>query len=169
MATISITTLDPVLARRMEPRTSSPRQRLQTIERLTEAGIPTGVMIAPVIPGLNDDEIPRILQAAANSGALFAGYVVLRLPFSVKDLFTDWLERHYPGEKGKILDRIRSLRGGKLNDSNFGQRMKGQGIWARQFKDLFKLGCRRAGMENKPPRLTTEHFRPPSGQQLMLF
>lgn len=166
---LSITTLDPDLARRMEPRTSSPRQRLQTIERLKAAGIPAGVMIAPVIPGLNEEEIPRILQASVNAGASFAGYIVLRLPYSNKELFADWLETHYPGKKQKILSRVKGLRRGNLNDSSFGSRIKGEGIWARQFKELFRLGCRRAGLENNSPALCADHFRPPSGKQLLLF
>lgn len=167
--TLSITTLDAALGRRMEPRTSSPRQRLQTIERLTDACIPAGVMIAPVIPGLNEEEIPRILQAAVKAGAKFAGYIVLRLPYANKDLFCDWLERHYAWEKEKILSRVKDLRGGKLNNPEFGLRMKGRGIWAEQLRQLFRIGCRRAGLQNQSPALSTAHFRPPAGKQLFLL
>lgn len=166
---LSITTLNPDLARTMEPRTASPRQRLEAIAQLTAAGIPVGVNIAPVIPGLNDEEIPAIIAAAQKVGASFAGYTPLRLPYGVKAIFIEWLERCFPSKKKKILDRIRSLRGGKLNDSRWGSRMRGGGLWAEQFEHLFKLGCRRAGFKNQKPALSTAHFKNTGYKQLTLF
>ena len=168
---LSVTTLDPELSRRMEPRTSAPRRRLEAIEALTNAGIPVGVMLAPIIPGLTDHEIPGILDAAAKAGARFAGIVPVRLPLAVAPLFENWLERNYPDRKDKVLNRIRSLRGGKLNDSNFGSRMKGQGVFAEQISTMFKLAARKAGLDNPFPPLATQHFRrvPGAGGQLDLF
>jgi DNA repair photolyase len=168
---LSVTTLDPELARRMEPRTSAPRRRLDAIESLSKAGIPVGVMLAPIIPGLTDHEIPRILDAAAKAGARFAGIVPVRLPLAVAPLFENWLERNFPDRKDKVLNRIRSLRGGKLNDSNFGSRMKGQGVFAEQISSMFKLAVRKAGLDNPFPSLSTERFRrvPGSASQLDLF
>lgn len=168
---LSVTTLDPELGRRMEPRTSAPRRRLEAVEMLASAGIPVGVMIAPIIPGLTDHEMSDILHAAASAGARFAGSVPVRLPLAVAPLFENWLERHYPDRKDKVLNRIRSMRGGKLNDSNFGSRMKGQGIFAEQISTMFKLAVRKAGLDNPFPPLSTEHFRrvPGAGGQLDLF
>lgn len=168
---VSVTTLDAELARRMEPRTSAPRRRLEAIEALSSAGIPVGVMVAPIIPGLTDHEIPAILNAAAKAGARFAGVVPVRLPLAVAPLFENWLERNYPNRKDKVLNRIRSLRGGKLNDSNFGSRMKGQGIFAKQISTMFKLAVRKAGLDKPFPSLSTEHFRRVHsvGGQLDLF
>ena len=167
--TLSITTLDKKLARKMEPRTSAPQSRLDAVAKLAAAKVPVSVNIAPVIPGLNDEEIPAILNAAAHAGATNAAYIPLRLPFAVKDLFVDWLERSYPTKKKKILDRIRNMRGGKLNDPNFGSRMRGEGIWSEQINNLFHLGCKRAGIQNHGTALSTEHFRRPGGRQLQLF
>lgn len=166
---VSITSLDPELQRRMEPRASHPDHRLRAIERLAEAGIPVGVMVAPVVPGLTDHEIPRILEAAANAGATFAGMIVLRLPHAVKDLFEDWLERNYPDRKDKVMNRVRSLRGGQLNDPRFGSRMRGEGLFASETQKLFKLGTRRAGLHRPRPVLCADHFRLPSAPQLELF
>jgi DNA repair photolyase len=129
---ISITTLDPELRKIMEPRTSPPSARLATIGALAGAGIPTGVLVSPVIPGLTDHEMPAILAAAAAAGASFAGHAALRLPYAVAPLFEEWLTRHLPEKKDKVLSRIRSIRGGKLNDSRFGKRMRGEGIFAEQ-------------------------------------
>ncbi|HEY2589749.1 MAG TPA: PA0069 family radical SAM protein [Tepidisphaeraceae bacterium] len=170
-AMVSVTTLDAELARRMEPRTSAPRRRLEAIELLAKAGIPVGVMVAPIIPGLTDHETPSILKAAAAAGARFAGSVPVRLPLGVAPLFEAWLARHYPGRKDKVLNRIRSLRGGKLNDSNFNSRMKGQGVFAEQIAAMFKLAVRKAGLDNPFPALSTEHFRRPTvpGAQFELF
>ncbi len=169
MAMISITTLDTELARKMEPRTSSPRRRLEAIRALAAAGVPVGVMVAPIIPGLTDHEIPTILAAAAAAGATTAGYIPVRLPFAVKDLFERWLADHFPDRKEKVLNRIRSLRGGKLNDANFVTRMRGEGIWADQLKSMFKLAKRRAGLDGPFPSLSTAEFRKPEGGQLELW
>ena len=166
---LSITTLDADLSARMEPRAASPTRRLAAIEALSKAGIPTGVMVAPVVPGLTDHEMPSILGAAADAGARFAGFVPVRLPLEVAPLFVDWLERHYPDRRDKVLNRIRSLRGGKLNESQFGKRMVGEGVWSEQFKSMFDVAKRRAGLDKPFPDLTTEHFRKPSGPQMTLF
>ena len=164
---ISITTLEPALTRIMEPRTSAPRMRLEALRELSRNGVPVGVMVAPVIPGLTDHEMPRILEAAAEAGARTAGYVPLRLPFAVKDLFERWLEQHMPDRKDKVLNRIRSLRGGKLNDSNFMSRMRGEGIFAEQIRTMFDLGMKRAGIPNDFPHLRTDLFRRPESRGQM--
>ena len=165
---ISITSLDDKLRKNLEPRTSPPQRRLAALRALREAGIPAGVLTAPMIPGLNDHEMPAILAAAAEAGALFAGFVPVRLPYGVAPLFEQWLEEHYPGKKEKILSRIRDLRGGKLNDPNFGTRFTGQGVWAEQMRALFEAGCKKAGIKNDFPGLTTKNFRPVQ-QELALF
>ena len=134
---------------------------------LSEAGVPVGYLQAPMIPGLTDSEAPAIALAAAEAGASFAGYVALRLPFQVKSLFEQWLEQHYPERKEKVLNRIRSIRGGKLNDPNFKTRMRGQGVYAEQMEELFHLACRKAGFDKRWPELTTKHFR--RRGQLSLF
>ncbi|MBI2369661.1 MAG: PA0069 family radical SAM protein [Deltaproteobacteria bacterium] len=166
---LSITTLDAGLARIMEPRTSQPARRLAAIEALAQAGVPAGVLVAPVIPGLTDHELPSIIAAATKAGARFAGYVVLRLPHGVKDLFEQWLTQHFPDRKAKVLNRIRSLRGGRLNDPRFGSRMEGEGPWATQLAGLFALACRKAGIHEGTPTLSTAAFRRPSDPQLPLF
>jgi DNA repair photolyase len=143
---ISVTSLDSDLQRVLEPRTSSPQARLETIRRLHTAEIPTGVMVAPVIPGLTDHEVPRILDACAKAGAQFAAYTIIRLPWAVAQLFEHWLEEHFPERKEKVLGRIRDLRGNRLNNSQWHTRMTGQGIFAEQIASLFKLGCHRAGI-----------------------
>jgi DNA repair photolyase len=166
---LSITSLDAELARRLEPRASSPRARLEAVRQLRAAGVPVGVNIAPVIPGLNDHEIPAILEAAAEAGAQFSGYGMLRLPYAVKDLFEAWLEATVPSKKDKVLDRIRSVRGGKLNDSKFGSRMRGEGIFAKQIRLLFKTSARRNGLDCPWPELSQAAFRRPGGKQMELF
>ncbi|MBW2382205.1 MAG: PA0069 family radical SAM protein [Deltaproteobacteria bacterium] len=166
---VSVTTLDPALHRVMEPRTSSPAQRLRTIERLAHARVPVGVMVAPVIPGLTDHEIPKILEAAAAAGARRAGFLLLRLPHGVAPLFDDWLKRHYPARSRKVLARIRELRGGRLNDPRFGSRMGGEGIYAQQIDQLFRISARRAGLDGERRALSTEAFRRPAKPQLELF
>jgi DNA repair photolyase len=171
-ACLSITTLDPKLHRIMEPRASHPGERLRAIEALARAGIPVGVNVAPIIPGLTDHEIPAILAAARGAGARFAGHIVLRLPRNVKELFVGWLERHHPDRKQKILSRLRALRGGRLDDPRFGSRMRGDGIYADQIRDLFELARRRTGFPEPPagrPRLSTAAFRHPTDRQLALF
>ncbi|NIR42752.1 MAG: PA0069 family radical SAM protein [Gemmatimonadetes bacterium] len=168
--TISITTLDDDLQRRMEPRASSPARRLDVIARLSTAGIPVGVNLAPVVPGLTDHELPRILEAAAEAGARRAGYLLLRLPYGVKDLFQSWLEGHFPDRKEKVLARLRSLRGGRLNDPRFGKRHRGEGPFAAQIANLFRITCRRLGLNREPLHLSAESFRRrPRGVQLRLF
>jgi DNA repair photolyase len=166
---LSITSLDAGLANIMEPRASQPAGRLATLEELSRAGIRAGVLIAPVIPGLNDHEIPAILSAAVRAGARYAGYVILRLPYAVADVFTSWLERHLPDRKERVLGRIRDLRGGRLNESRFGRRMRGEGELAQQIKALFALGCRQAGITGRGPELSTTAFRRPGGTQQLLF
>lgn len=166
---VSVTTLDAELTPKLEPRAALPQMRLAVIRKLSEAGVPVGVLAAPMIPGLNDHELPRILAAAAEAGAKFAGYVPLRLPFAVKDIFADWLTRHFPDRKENVLNRIRSLRGGKLNQSDFGKRMSGQGVWAEQLEQMFHVAFRRAGFKADGPNLSTAHFRRPGGEQLALL
>ena len=164
MVMISITTLDGDLARVMEPRTSTPRRRLDAIRELSAAGIPVGVMVAPMIPGLTDHEMPSILKAAADAGAMYAGYTPLRLALNIAGLFETWLENHFPDRKEKVLNRIRSMRGGKLNDPRFGSRMRGEGIWADQLKTMFDMGRKGAGMTGQFPVLSTAGFQRPGGQ-----
>jgi len=158
---ISLTTLDSSLAAKLEPRASLPHHRLAAIEALSRAGVPVGVFMAPVIPGLTDHEIPAVLSAAAQAGARSAGYVPLRLPHGVGELFEGWLARHFPDRKEKVLNRIRALRGGRLNDPNFGTRMRGEGNLADQIEALFDVSCRKAGLAGKPPELSAEAFRVP--------
>lgn len=165
---LSITTLDASLQRALEPRASAPHERLRAIERLAEAGIPTGVMVAPIIPGLTDAETPAILAAAASAGATRAGHIVLRLPHGLKDLFDDWLETHRPLRRKKVLSRLESLRGGRLNDPRFGSRMRGEGRFAEQIGGLFELMARRHGLDRPHPPLSTAAFRRPGGEQLGL-
>jgi DNA repair photolyase len=153
---VSLTTLDDGLRRVMEPRTSRPTRRLAAIETLAEAGVPVGVMTAPVIPGLNDHELPALISAAGRAGAGFAAYVPVRLPHAVRPLFEEWLERHFPNRKGKVLNRIRSMRGGKLNDPRFGSRMRGEGHFADHIAQIFSISCRRVGIEEgRFPKLST--------------
>lgn len=168
---LSITTLDATLARVLEPRTSPPFRRLQAVEELTNAGVPVGVMVAPIIPGLNDHEIPAILSAAAQAGARHAGYIPLRLPLAVAPLFEDWLDRHRPGQKSKILGRIRGMRGGQLYDGRFGHRMRGEGTFASMIDTMFRTSCQRAGLNADRLVLSTEAFRRPGDmtRQLRLF
>ncbi len=167
--TISVTSLDNKITEVMEPRTSRPYRRLKAIEKLAKAGIPVGVNVAPVIPGLTDHECVDILKSAADAGATRANFIVVRLPFKVSDLFEDWLEQNFPERKEKVLNKIKDMRGGKLYDAKFGKRMKGQGNFATQIKDLFAVHTKRLGL-NKPARkLTTKHFERCSGDQLQLF
>jgi DNA repair photolyase len=166
---LSITTLDPELARVMEPRAAAPAARLRTLRELTDAGIPVGVLVAPVIPGLTDHEAPAILAAAADAGARTAGYVTLRLPFAVKDLFADWLGRHFPDRKERVLGRLRAARRGKLNDSTFGRRMRGDGEWADVFSRMFKLHRRRLGLTDHGMELSAAHFTTGRPRQRELF
>jgi DNA repair photolyase len=166
---ISLTTLDTELRKVMEPRTSPPEARLGAIRALSEAGIPVGVLHAPIIPGLTDHEIPSLVAAAVEAGAKYAGHVVLRLPYSVAPLFEQWLTQNFPQKKEKVLNRIRAMRDGKLNQAEFGVRMRGKGIFAEQIDALFNVAVRKAGIEGKSPNLSTAAFRRPAGTQLALF
>jgi DNA repair photolyase len=168
-ATISVTSLDLKVARAMEPRASTPINRLKAIEELVKAGIPVMVNVAPIVPGLTDHEIPAILKKAAELGVSGAGYTVLRLPYAVKDLFEKWLEEYFPDRKAKVINRIKELRGGVLYDSGFGQRMSGQGIFAKQFSDVFELSCRKLGLNKKHIHLSSASFQNPHQLQLRLF
>ena len=165
---ISITTLDSELARKLEPRAASPRQRLETIEKLSQAGVPAGVLVAPAIPAINDHDIPGVLAAAKAAGASWAYTEVLRLPFTVAPIFQEWLERHFPDRKEKVLGRIRAIRGGKLNDPRFGSRMRGEGIFADQMHQMFEVARRKAGIPEDGPKLSAASFRRPRGPQLDL-
>lgn len=168
---ISVTTLDPAVHRAMEPRTPRPALRLAAIEALARAGVPVGVLVAPVVPGLTDHELPRILDAAARAGATHAGYVVLRLPHGTKELIDAWLERCFPERKAKVLHRLRALRGGALYDARFGERQRGTGIFAEQIAQLFDTGLRRAGLAKRHTSLSAAAFRRPARAepQLHLF
>jgi DNA repair photolyase len=165
---ISVTTLDIELRKILEPRTSPPAARLATIAALVKAGVPTGVLVAPVIPGLTDHEIAAIIAAAAAAGATFAAHSLLRLPHAVAPLFEEWLTRHLPEKKDKVLHRLRALRRGKLNNSDFGLRMRGEGIFADQISRLFDVACRKSGCPGEGPELSTASFRRPGGAQLEL-
>jgi DNA repair photolyase len=166
---ISITTLDDALRRAMEPRASAPRSRLEAIRALAGAGIPVGVMLAPVVPGLTDSEIPAIVEAVAEAGARSIRHTLLRLPHGVAGLFEDWLERHCPERKQRILNRIRHLRGGRLDDPRFHSRMQGSGVFADQIHAMFDVARRRAGLSDTQTPLSTDAFRVPLGPQLPLF
>ncbi len=167
--TVSVTTLKNELQRVMEPRTSIPARRLDAIWSLSSAGIPVGVFVAPVIPGLNDEEIPAILEAAAEAGAAYASFLLLRLPLGVADHFKNWLEAHFPDRRAKVLHRIREVRGGRLNDSGFHTRFRGQGQYAKQIGKLFRASARKFGLDAKPPALSTKAFRRHGGTQGDLF
>lgn len=168
---ISITTLDEQLARRMEPRTSRPTARLEAIRKLTRAGVPTRVMVAPVIPGLNDSEIPQILKAASEAGAGAAGHVLLRLSGSVRPVFLDWLSRNEPTRASRVESAIRQTRGGKLNDTQFGRRMRGTGPRAEQIDHTFATFAKRYGLDRPLSPFDFSQFRPPrtADGQLRLF
>lgn len=166
---LSVTTLDPALARILEPRASMPAFRLSAIASLAAAGVPVGVLVAPVIPGLTDHELPAIVAAAAEAGAQFAGFTPIRLPLGVGPLFEDWLTRHVPDRKEKVLHRIKELRGGRLNDPQFGSRMRGKGEFAEMIGQLFAVACRKAGLEGRGMGLSAEAFRKPGEKQLPLF
>ncbi len=165
---ISVTSLDEKLQRILEPRTSPPGARLEAIAKMRAAGVPVGVMVAPIIPGLTDHEMPSILKACAEAGAQFAGYTIVRLPFAVAPLFERWLDEHLPGKKEKVLGRIRDIRGGdKLNETRWKKRIKGEGIFAEQIASLFQMSCRKFGIGPRPD-LSTAHFRR-NREQLNLF
>ncbi|PYV93343.1 MAG: radical SAM protein [Acidobacteria bacterium] len=166
---LSVTTLDGRLSQVMEPRASHPARRLAAIEKLARAKVPVGVLVAPVIPGFTDHEVPSIIAACAEAGARYAGYVLLRLPYAVSPLFEEWLTRHFPERKEKVLRRIRSMRGGKLYDPHFFSRMKGEGVFAKQIASLFSLACQRGGLKGRTPKLSISSFRRPTDRQRLLF
>jgi len=166
---LSITTLNADLARRLEPRASLPRHRLEAIRKLHSRGIAVSVLVAPVIPGLNEHEIPAILAAARRAGAIHAGYALLRLPHGVKEIFSDWLAENLPDARERILSRIRDVRGGSLNDSRFGIRMRGEGVEAEAICRLFEVSAAREGLTTSPPALSSAAFRRPGGEQLELL
>jgi DNA repair photolyase len=167
---LSVTTLRTELAGRMEPWAAPPRSRLDAVRRLRAAGIPTGVIIAPVIPGLTDEEIPRIVAAAAAAGACSASWQLLRLPAPVDDLFARWLVAHVPERRNRVLGRLRACRGGELTDACFGRRLRGEGVYAGHLKALFDLSVRRHGLDRPLPPLNMAAFRrpPETGEQLPL-
>jgi DNA repair photolyase len=166
---LSITTLDSGLRKILEPRTSPPASRLAALRELSAAGIPAGVNVAPIIPGLTDHEMPAILKAAAEAGATSAGYTVVRLPYAVAPLFEKWLATHFPDRKEKVLNRLRAMHGGKLYDSQWGKRFGGEGIFAEQIAQMFDVARRKAGISNADAGLSTAAFRRAGGTQLSLF
>jgi DNA repair photolyase len=167
----SVTTLDRELARKMEPRAAAPQRRLAAVKALADAGIPVGVMAAPMIPQLNDKDLEAILEAGAANGARWAGWTMLRLPHEVKDLFRDWLAQHYPLRAEHVMSIVRQVRGGRDNDPNFGSRMRGTGQFADLIGRRFELACKRLGLNaERASTLDTSHFRPPHNtSQLTLF
>ena len=168
---LSVTSLDPRLSRGMEPRAASPAKRLDAIRRLSDAGIPTSVMVAPIIPAINDAEIERILQASFDAGAREAGYVMLRLPLEVRDLVREWLLEHHPAKLRHVLSLVQSTRHGKDYDSRWGERMTGDGPYAWMVGRRFELAAERLGFNNRRLKLRTDLFSPPvkGVAQLSLF
>jgi len=168
---VSIGTLDHELMRRLEPRTTAPARRLEVLRALSEAGIPCGVLVAPIIPFLNDKDMETVLERSAAQGASMAGYQILRLPLELKDLFTDWLERHYPLKAAHVMSQIRQMRGGRENDPRFGKRMRGEGVFAEMQEQRFRLACERFGLNvHGRNELDTTRFNPPADTgQLSLF
>ena len=167
---VSVDTLDGELARTLEPRAAAPHRRLEAIRRLAEAGVPCGVFVAPVIPFVNDADMEKVLEAAAEAGADSAHFVILRLPNELKDLFRDWLLRHLPMRAAHVMARVQDMRGGRDNDPRFGSRMRGEGLYADLIAKRFAAACRRLGLGTKrEPDLPTHLFRPPAGPQGDLF
>jgi len=166
---ISLTTLDPRTAATMEPRAPSPAKRLAAVRRLAEAGVPVHVSIAPVVPGINDHEMEALMEAAAGAGAAGAFFLPVRLPHEVAPLFRAWLEAHYPDRAGKVMHRIRSIRGGRDNEPRFGERMRGEGAWYAMLLARFDLAKRRLGLDARLRTLRCDLFRPPAGRQGELF
>lgn len=159
---VSITTLQRPLARSLEPRATAPQRRVQTLARLAAAGVPAGVMFAPVIPGLNEHELEAVLAAAAEAGARHAGYVMLRLPREVAPLFRQWLQDHAPLRAEKVMNRIRDIRGGRDNDARFGTRQRGEGVYAALVRQRFRRACARHGLDEAPRTLDSSRFTPPA-------
>lgn len=168
---LSITSLDPQLARDMEPRTSIPSARLRAIRVLSEAEVPVGVMTAPIIPGLNDSDIPQILEAAKAAGAITANYILLRLPLTVEPVFIEWLQRTQPSKAQKVLKRVQETRSGKMSSSAWGERMVGTGEIADQIRTMFQIFRRKHGLDGKMPSQNCDIFRPPipKSGQMRLF
>lgn len=168
---LSITSLDPKVARAMEPRVPGPARKLRTVRVLSEAGIPVRLMVSPVVPALTDHELERILEAGAAVGAIAASSIVLRLPREVSDLFQEWLWEAFPDRAARVMGRVRELHGGQDYDPAFGQRMTGQGEWAKVIKQRFDLACKRLGLDQRPPALRTDLFKvpPKAGDQMDLF
>ena len=166
---LSVTTLDGELSRRLEPRASHPRDRLAAIAELEAAGVPCGMLIAPIVPGLTDHELPSIVEAGAKAGVSYASFLTLRLPGAVEELFDAWLARHAPDRRDKVLNRLREFHGGRLNDPRFGHRMRGEGVFYEQIAALFAAACRRHGVGRGRPELSTAAFRRPGGDQMPLF
>ena len=165
--TLSITSLEPALISRMEPRTSTPENRLKAVRTIADSGIPVGVNCAPIIPGLTDEEIPEILKRSAECGASSAHYILVRLPYAVKELFVEWIEREFPQRASKVLNRIRETRNGGLSDPRFHSRMTGEGEVAKAIEDLFELACKRYGLNQVRTKLSTAGFQ--RSGQLSLF
>ncbi|MGD8570579.1 MAG: PA0069 family radical SAM protein, partial [Gammaproteobacteria bacterium] len=165
---LSVTTLDNELSRRLEPRAAAPHRRLQTIHKLTAAGIPVSVLFAPVIPMLNDNETEKLLTATRDAGMQSAAYVMLRLPREVNPLFQEWLQAHYPLKAGRIMNIVRDMRGGREYDAQYGIRQTGQGVFAELFAQRFELICKKLGIGRKGTALDTSHFNPPSGSKAQL-
>ena len=167
---VSIGSLDGEIARTLEPRAAAPYRRVETVRRLSERGVPCGTLVAPIIPFLNDKDMEAVLEAVSEAGARMAGYTLLRLPWEVKDLFKDWLERHYPLKAKHVMARIRDMRGGRDNDPRFGSRMKGKGQFAELLAKRFEIACKRLGLNaGGRKRLDTTKFRRPDPSQGKLF
>ncbi len=159
---VSITTLDKDLAMKMEPRASTPENRLRAVRELSQAGVPVTVMVAPIIPAINESEMPRILEAAAEAGAQSAGWVLLRLPYQIKTLFLEWLTRHFPDRAVKVESFIREMRGGELYDSRYGKRQKGEGTHAKLIGEMFKMYKKKYGLDRGGRKVSSKAFRRPS-------
>jgi DNA repair photolyase len=168
---VSVTTLDPALARVMEPRAAAPDKRIETVRRLSEAGVPVGVLASPMIPALNDAELERILEEASRAGAKSASYILLRLPLELKDLFAEWLEAHYPKKASHVMSLIRDSRDGALYRPQFGERMRGTGPYADMLEQRFRVAARKLGLDRRLPPLDTTRFARQArrGDQLDLF
>jgi len=166
---VSVTTLDDGLKRIMEPRTAGPASRIATIRALANAGVPVGVLVAPIIPAVNDQEIERILEVARRAGATSAAHILLRLPHEVSGLFREWLAEHFPDRAGRVMSLLRAARGGRDNDPRFGARMTGEGPWAELVRKRFTAACRRLGLRVGESRdLDTSQFRPPPASQAQM-
>src|SRR5437870_7618060 len=172
---VSIASLDRTLARKLEPRAASPQRRMDVLRNLAQAGVPCGVMVAALIPGLNDKTLEEVLEGAAAAGAAEAAYVIMRLPNELKELFKEWLAAHYPERAGHVISIVRQMRGGRDNDPRFGSRMTGTGLFAELIEQRFDIACRRFGLNGhgagrKPPSLDCSRFRPPcAAGQMPLF